>query len=308
MKNWRWLALVAVLVVAGALLRGVAIPTGRTDVAPAGQFGKIRWPWAPTAAVTVWFPDDSGHYLLPVARAVPEATAAAAVAEWAAGPVPGRGLVPALPTGMTVTGVQVDGDRAEVALASAGAALNELQTEALTLTLGSVPGVQQLTVTQDGRELLRDRPVGAAAAPAGGDQVRVYYLYRGQPLPVSRPLQPGASPQTAAVEQVLHGTPPEGVDWLPAGVDLDALELKGNTAHVRLRFSPALAARVEAGEWNFAPYYMAVVYTLTDFPEITKVQFAFTGLTAAALKQCRTPLAVPLLRPEPERARGRAGL
>lgn len=300
-RHWRWSLLAVVLLLTGALLRGVAVPAGRADVSPAGQFGTLRWPWAPAAAVRVWFPDESGRYLIPVDRRVPLATPAAALAELAAGPAPGRGLAPALPPG-TAASVQVQGAHATIALT--GDPPGPLQQEALLRTAAGWPGMARVTVTANGRPLLADRPLVPAAGP---NNLLVYYLYRGNPLPVARPAPAGADRYAAAVAEVLQGPPPAGVDWLPAGVSLESLAVAGGTARVRLHFSPDLVARVEAGAWNFAPYYMAVVYTLTEFPDIKKVQFEFAGLTAAALRQCRTPLAVPLLRPEPEPGRGRAG-
>lgn len=302
MQAWRWPLLALVLLLAGGLLRGVAVPAGRADVAPAGRFGQIRWPWAPAATVTVWFPDDTGRHLVPVARRVAAATVRAALAELAAGPVPGRGLAPALPAGTALTAAAAAPDGHAGADLAGGAALTELQREALVRTLGALPGATAVRVTHNGQVLFSGPP----PVPAPGD-LTVYYLHRGLPLPVTRPAPAGTDPYVAAVNAVLHGAPPPDVDWLPAGVELESLAVKGGTAHVRLRFSPALAARVEAGAWNFAPYYMALVYTLTEFPEIKKAQFDFTGLTAVALKQCRTPLAVPLLRPEPEPGRWRAG-
>lgn len=297
---WRWPLAAAALLLAGALLRGLAVPAGAADLAPAARFGRLHWPRS-AAAVRVWFPDATGRFLIPVWRAVASASPAAALAELAAGPAPGQGLLPTLPAG----------SRARVQVGEAGHATVDLtggqpplplQREALIRTVAGAPGVGQVSIRHDGVTLAEQ----VAVQPPASDQVTVYYLYRGLPLPVARGVQPGEEPMASAARAVLGEPPPAGVNWLPGGVEMESLRVKGSTAHVRLRFSPELGARVEAGEWNFAPYYMALVYTLTEFPGIERVQLEFQGLTAAALRQCRTPLAVPLVRPEPEPARGRS--
>lgn len=272
----RWLTLSLVL---AALLAGVGL--------------RLLVHRPPAAVLTVYYPDLEGRRLVGVARAVKSATAETAVAELLAGPAPDSPLAPALPGGTRVTLSPSGAETAATADPMPGA----LGHEAIARTLLSLPGVE--AVITGGR-----RWTPADVQPGPG-QVQVYYPYRGVPVPVIRnvPATRGVDGMRGAVTGLLTDAPPQGLYGPPPGVSLADLAVKGEVAHVRLALSPDLARTLAAGGWDFSPYYMSVIYTLTEFPGIHRVHFEFTGLSAAALQQCRTPLSVPLSRPAPEKGR-----
>lgn len=285
MSRYGWFLIVLVMLAAGSVLKGLAVPDGRADLAPEAQSGRFAWPRLGGEVVTVYFPEPQSGHLFPVARRVAAASPRAALEELFAGPAPGRQLAPAVPPGVRLTDVRVTGSAAEVAVEG-----GPLPSPALT-AIARTLGVERLRV--NGKDEVRVEQAGT----------RLYFMQRGMPLPVLLPGQQ-LSPRES-LERLLTMAPPAGVPWLPSGISLDALEVSKGTARVRLRFAPALQSLVESGAWNFAPYYMGVVYTLTEFPEIERVRFEFAGLSPLALKQCRTPLSVALQRPAPEN--GRAG-
>lgn len=319
----RWLTLGLAMVFLGGVLKGVAVPSGSAATDPAAHFGALRWSFGRRAAVQVYFPDRSGQWLIPVARSVREATPAAALAELAAGPAPGGGLAPALPPDWRVAAVSLQGDTAHVALATGGtgapapgtavegapAGVSDVAAALAATLRAAAPQVNHVALTVDGRTDGRfpaANPLNGGRAPdAGEEAVTLYYLLGGRPLPVPAGLPAGPDLPRRTLEHLLAAPAPGGVPWIPPGVSLEGFAVRRGVAHVRLRLSPDLASLVEAGVWNFAPYYMGVVYTLTQFPDIRKVQFEFAGLTALALRQCRTPLSVPLVRPGPETGRSK---
>ncbi|HEY3365179.1 MAG TPA: GerMN domain-containing protein [Symbiobacteriaceae bacterium] len=247
----------------------------------------------PGAVLTIYYPDREGRRLVGVARAVKAATAETAVAELLAGPAPGGPLAAALPASSRVV---LSGPATDLVVAVTPSAAPPGE-EALARTLLGLTGMQSVTVS--GR-----RWTAADVAPGTG-QTLVYYPYRGVPVPVIRslPATQGVQGMQAAVADFLTDAPPQGLYGPPPGISLVDLTVKGDAAHVRFALAPDLARTLAAGGWNFSPYYMSVIYTLTEFPGIHRVQFEFTGLSAAALQQCRTPLSIPLSRPEPEKGR-----
>ncbi len=286
LRAYRWPVAALIVLVAGALLKSIAVPAGRADVTPEARVGRFAWPWGARAVVTVYFPQEETGYLIPVDRAVEAATPEAALAELAAGPAEGRGLEPAIPPGVKLRGVTVEGERAVVM--AEGGPLPEHTLRAIAYSLGV------------SRVRTGDQEVAVETAGT-----RLYYVSRGQPFPVVLPDRTLTPRQ--AIEALLTEPPPEGLPWVPPGVSVDALEVRRGVAYLRLRFTPELQKLVESGVWNFSSYYMGVVYTLTEFEGIEKVRFEFAGLSPLALKQCRTPLAVPLTRPGPEPGRAQGG-
>ncbi|HYF90618.1 MAG TPA: GerMN domain-containing protein [Symbiobacteriaceae bacterium] len=243
--------------------------------------------------VTLYFPDLEQSRLVGVARAVTRATPEATVAELVAGPAPDTPLLPALPAGARV---EVTGEDGNLTL-TVDPVPGPLAREALARSVLGLPSVRSVIVA--GRRWTADE-----VRPAPGESL-VYYPDRGLPAAVPTPLPAtdGVDGMRAAVTAFLTNPPPSGLAGPPAGITLADLTVKGDVAHVRLSLSPDLTRTLTAGGWNFSPYYMSVIYTLTEFPGIRRVQFEFTGLTAVALQQCRTPLSVPLPRPAPERRR-----
>jgi spore germination protein GerM len=277
------LGVIAVLL-GGALLRGWLVDTSRGDMAPEASGWRLRWPWTPQAEVTVFFPTPEGAQVS-VRRTVAEATPLAALRELAAGPVPDSGLVPALPPGLVVEEVAVDGGIATVRVSG-----GEVGPEAAALMARSLASVTAVRVV-----MAEGRALDPVAVPPSSPQVT--YLWRGRPVPVAAA---AAADPTGAVRRLLEGPPPPGVDPMPFGLTLLGVSVDGDLAKVSLGIAPGVVEELVAGRWQFAPQAMAMVYTLTDQPGVRRVQFEFPDLPAAARRNCRTPLGVPLVRPDAE--------
>lgn len=291
----KWLAglgVVAVLLGAG-LLRGWLVPASRGDLAPEAYGWRLRWPWAPRAEVTVFFPTTDGAPFVAVARAVDEATPLTALKELAAGPAPGSGLGPALPSGLIIQSVDVEGGTATVRVAGAVPDEGALAVMARTLQ-GHATAMS--VIFDDGSA------VGPIPVPVGDE---VTYLWRGLPVPVAA--DGVAGDPARAVARLLDGPAPTGADALPGGISLAGVRVKGDLATVSLTLSPGVTEELTAGRWEFAAHAMAIVYTLTDQPGIRRVQFDFPDLPEAARRNCRTPLGVPLVRPDAEAGRAKGG-
>jgi len=269
---------VGALILLGTLLRGWLVPAHRGDLSPEAYGWRLRLPWAAKAVVTVYFPVPDGDAWAAMRRVVPEATPQAALRELAAGPAPESGLGLVLPAtarfgrvdvanGVAV--VQVDGWEP-----SAVEAVQPLEAmaRALQAWAGSVK-----VVTTTGRVLGASAPTGPRAA--------VTYLWRGLPVPLPVDLPDGSALPAAAVDRLLKGPAPAGVDAMPGGVSLLEVQIKGDLAKVALGLTPALTQELTAGRWQFAPYAMAIVYTLTDQPAIRRVQFDFPNLPPAARRR-----------------------
>jgi hypothetical protein len=299
MKRAIWAGLAVILVlVSGALLRGWLVPASRGDLAPEAYHWRLDWPWSPKAEVAVAFPLPHNAPGAPdvwtiVRRQVPQATPLAALQELAAGPAPESGLQPVAPPRARVMQATAGADGVVTAQVE-GWEPDPLALEAMARTVGTAVKA----VDPSGR------PLGAAPAPvaAGGT---VTYLWRGMAVPVPATLPDGPDRPAAAVKRLLAGAPPEGVDPMPEGVTLAGVELKGDVAKVSLNLSEGVTQELVAGRWQFAPHAMAIVYTLTDLPGIRRVQFDFPNLPPEARRNCRTPLGVPLQRPDAESARAK---
>lgn len=291
-----------VLIMAGVLLRGWLVPAHRGDLAPEAHNWRLRLPWAPGEQVRLAFPTPNGSLWVSVRRSVPTATPLAALRELAAGPPPGAGLAAVLPAGAVVADVTADGGVATIHLTSwepapdDPAATAALAAMARTLA-GQFPLTELRAVTASGRIL---GPVALAAPDS-----HVTYLWHGRPVPVTAALPDGPDRPAEAVRRLLAGPAPAGVEGRPDGVSLLNVAVRGDVALVSLDLSPAGTHELIAGRWLFAPHAMAIVYTLTDLPGIRRVQFDFPNLPPAARRQCRTPLGVPLVRPDPEPALGK---
>lgn len=294
---------VVLVVLTGALLRGWLVPAHRGDLAPEAYGFRLRLPWRAKGEVTVFFPTPEGGLQVAVRRAVSEPTPLAALRELAAGPAPESGLAPALPAGLSVDSVTLDGTAVSVSVSGWDPAHDDPSVEpalgAMTRTLGGLPGgLTTLALTTPSGHRLGPT---AIEPPAGG----VIYLWRGLPVPTPAALPTGTDRPAAAVTAVLTQPAPAGADPMPPGVRLLGIQVKGDTAKVSLDLSPGNVQELIAGRWQFAPYAMALVHTLTELESIRRVQFDFPNLPPEARRQCRTPLGVPLVRPDAERPRGR---
>jgi hypothetical protein len=228
---------------------------------------------------------------------VEAATPLAALRELAAGPAPESGLAPVLPAGLVVDAVSVESGAATVRV-SGPAPESAVVASAMGRTLSGQFRVTALRLEYAGGPSVG--PVAVSDSFSGG---RVTYLWRGLPVPVAATLPDGPDRPAAALRRLLAGPAAPGVDELPAGVRLLSVQVKGDLARVSLGLSPDLTTELVAGRWQFAPHAMAVVYTLTDLPGIRRVQFDFPNLPPEARRNCKTPLGVPLVRPDAEAGR-----
>lgn len=301
------LAVLAVLT-AGALLRGWLIPAYRGDLAPEAHAWRLRLPWMPSAEVTLAFPTPDDRLWVTVRRRVPEATPLVALRELAAGPAPGSGLARALPEGMAIGQVSITGDTAEIHLAETGPVPDGIDgtggspqarrmLSALSRTLGESFSVGSIRVLSSDGKFIAGTSTAGEATVLGS---RVFYLWQGRPVPVSVDLPDNSERPAAAVRRLLAGPAPSGAQEAPPGVTILDVRVDGDLAKVYLGLAPPLVSELTAGRWLFAPHAMAIVYTLTDLPGIKRVQFEFPNLPPEARRQCRTPLGVPLVRPDPE--------
>lgn len=207
-------AVIAGLLVAGAILHGVAIaaPT------PAGT------PQDVVSAVTLYFATEDGRYLVPVARRVAEEelSPARALEELLAGPRAGPELRPTFAAGAAGAELSVTGDRARVELpagAVAGVGLARA-IDALVLTLTEFREVESVEVWVGGQPVGADgtvvrQPVGLGRpavnpetpeASAGG--VELYFAHGTVDrylVPVTRAVPPDRLGPEAALTELLAG-------------------------------------------------------------------------------------------------------
>lgn len=290
---------VAVLLI-GALLRGWLVPASQGGLSPEAYGWRLRLPWAAREEVVIAFPVEGGKVWGTVRRAVPEATPLAAVRELVAGPVPGSGLQPIFTPGARVTGVAIANGVARVTIEGWDPPAHDPSIpRALRAVARALAGHAKEAEIEIPSETL-----GPVMVPeAAGDQVS--YLWRGAPVRVPAELPAGEGRAEAAVQRLFAGPVPDGVEGMPSGIGLLGVEVKGDLAKVSLSLSPALTQELVAGRWQFAPYAMSMLYTLTDQPGIKRVQFEIPNLPAEAKRNCRTPLGRPMVRPDAEKSRAK---
>jgi hypothetical protein len=244
----------------GALAVAAAVALGllaRALPAAATPGGFAHWlPWAAPPAVTLFYPDASGSYLVPLTAAAAgdladPATLAAALASE---PPAGLGLV-------------------------APSADTPLAREARAQTLAAWPGGAAL-------------PVGEGqAAPS-----RLLHFVAGE-LIVALPSD-AASPREA-LDAFLAGPAVSGLAGLPADVRLlgYAYDARNGLLRVDLSYSAAVRALAADEPETMRRVLLALIATLTSYPEVQAVMLDFEGRARLGVGQCAELLRTPQRRP-----------
>ncbi|MBI4456296.1 MAG: GerMN domain-containing protein [Acidobacteria bacterium] len=297
-----WAILVAAALITGYIaMRGEIFSRVSQSLSVISSILPLR-----TATVTLYFTDAEGRYLVPVSRFIKASSNIERVAleELIRGPERGSVLAPSVPREQTLRSVAVRSGIAYVELG--GYQVGDMAKKAMIHTLTDLPGIRQVMLSWDDKEtegaLSRPRCINAEKhqASTGSDNTRpviLYFLSQGNLVPVTRKVGVTEDLPLAALQEFLNGPLPDGgLTGPPSGIQLLNLHVANGVAHVRLRFDEQLQSLMERGVWNFYPYHSAVIYTLTEFPQIRRVQFDFVGLTPEAVAGCQTP-SIPLARP-----------
>ncbi|MEM7125103.1 MAG: GerMN domain-containing protein [Chloroflexota bacterium] len=292
LSKYRAVALLAALFVLGALLRPVAASQqAAATVTVADQYG--------SAAVTLYFLEETGAYLIPVSRRVvdeAEQTPARALAELLAGPKAGP-LVPFFEGGATLLDLTIKSGQAKIAL-SMPEMVEQLSTHAmdgLRWTMTEFEEIEQIAVTVNGWSVDADgkfvdqitplaRPAAINSQFSGvGHPVMLYFGYGADPsllVPVTtylattdskttdRETVAGDAQITQIIEQLLVG-PPAGshlLSTIPETVHLLDVHMDGVIANVN--FSEELVIAYRLKEANALHVRKAVIATLTSLPGV----------------------------------------
>jgi spore germination protein GerM len=279
-------AVVLALVVIGAALRPAAASATAAPVSVAPQYGH--------PAVTAWFGESTGRYLVPVTRRVDEGavTPRAAFEALLAGPEAGPELRPVFPPGTTVTSFEARGSEAVVDLSAVALdrvdAAQAVHAVILTLTESgdlkavrlSVAGVP---VDADGRAALSSaalpRPAvnpETPAAEAGG--VELYFAFGDQDqylVPVTR--ADGAADPGEAFAQLRKGPAPDSSlrPALPLNVSLLSWRQEGALAVVNVDEQLIYAYRLSKANAQFVR--KAIIATLTRLPGVKAGMIEING-------------------------------
>ena len=279
-------AALAALIVAGAVLRPAAAQATVTPVSVAPQYGR--------AAVTAWFGEVTGAYLVPVTRRVDEDAVSPrhALEALLAGPAAGPELRALFPAGVTVTTFETRGSEAVVDL-SAGAfdgidAARAVDAAVLTITESgdlravrlSVDGVP---VDADGRAALSSvalpRPVPNPETPeAAGGGVELYFAYGVTDqylVPVTR--ADAAADPGEAVAQLLKGPAPDSGlrPALPLNVGVINWRQEGALAVINVDEQLIYAYRLSKA--NALYVRKAIMATLTRLPGVKAGMIEING-------------------------------
>ena len=277
---------IVALVVTGAALRPAAATASVRPVSVAPQYGR--------AAVTAWFAESTGRYLIPVTRRMDDGVVSPrrALEALLAGPLAGPELRPVLAPGATITAFETRFGEAIVDL-SPGAldgvdAARAVDAALLTLTesgdLGTVRlSVAGVPVDADGRaaasSVALPRPAvnpETPAAEAGG--VELYFAFGAQDqylVPVTRAdevVDPGE-----AFAQLLAGPRPDAGlrPAVPTNVSLLGWRTEGALAVLDVDEQLIYAYRLSKA--NALHVRKAIMATLTRLPGIKAGMLEING-------------------------------
>jgi spore germination protein GerM len=280
-------AVIAGLLVAGAVLNGVALAAAP----PAGPPPEV------VSAVTLYFATDDGRYLVPVARRISEAelSPARAVDELLAGPRAGPELRTTFAAGPLSAAFTVTGERARVELPTG--ALSGVDPAraiaALVLTLTDFRAIESVEVWVGGQPVGADgavvrepvalgRPAVNPESPeasAGG--VELYFAHGTVDrylVPVTRALPPDRLGPEAALAELLAGPRAEsGLERpVPPDVRLLGARMEGGLAIGDFddRLSDAFVLAGDDGEF----IRTAIIATLTALPGVEGGAIEINGL------------------------------
>jgi hypothetical protein len=274
--------------VVGALIVGVI---GRSLVSDGTNSAFVSWlPWLDRPAITLFYGDASGQYLVPVSRSVDadDTQPEALVDTLLAGPADGSGLATLIPDGTIASSVALEDGTLRVDLSgSYGAEASELTHESVLQSMSSWPDVDTVAITVDGTPLDFDSTGHL-----------IYFYDEDHDMLVARPtdqVRPGdvlAEYLAGPDDPRLAGLPP---DIESLGVTLGSNELL--TLDFTFRDSlrdyaidhPSSVRRVLEG--------LIATFT-TGFPEVAGVLLDFEGHNALGLGQCANLLNTVQAQPE----------
>lgn len=262
--------------VAGALLIGLI---ARSVVSDGTDSAFVRWlPWLDRPAITLFYGDATGHYLVPVSRTLgpDDARPEALVDTLLAGPADGTGLVNLIPDGTSVTSVALEDGTLRVDLSgSYRAGAPALVHESVFQSMRSWPDVDTVAIAIDGIPLDFDSTGHL-----------IYFYDEAHDMLVARPTdleRPGD-----VLTEYLAGPDDPHLVGLPADIESLGVTLGSNqllTLDFTFRESlreyaidhPSSVRRVLEG--------LIATFT-TGFPEIGGVLLDFEGRNALGLGQC----------------------
>ena len=277
-----------IALVSGALLVGLI---GRGVVSDGANSGFVRWlPWLNRTAVTLFYGDATGDYLVPVSRTLSpdDARPVALVEILLDGPADGSGLVSLIPDGTVASSVELEDGALSVDLSGTyGAGAFGLTHESLFQSMRSWPDVDAVAITVDGIPLDFDSTGHL-----------IYFYDETHDMLVARPTdleRPGD-----VLAEYLAGSGDPRLAGLPSDIESLGVGLGSNellTLEFTFRDSlrnyaidhPDSVRRVLEG--------LIATFT-TGFPEVGGVWLDFEGHNALGLGQCANLLNTVQSQPE----------
>jgi Sporulation and spore germination len=250
----------------------------------------LRAAWLPWAApVTIFYPDATGRFLVPVAtyidgdRADP-ATLAHALASR---PPAGLGLQPLIAGPQSVRHVAITGGVARLDLSAEGLTISgdtPLARQAILQSVAAWPAITGVQLSVDGTP-------DAAAVPA-----RLIYGVSGDLL-AAVPVR-AVGPRDL-VDTYLVSAAEAGLVGLPADVRLLGYELDARSGLLRLNFSysPGIQEFATHNPELMRSVLLGLIATMTAVPEVEAVMLDFEGRARLGVGQCADLLRTPQRRP-----------
>ena len=252
---------------------------GRSVVSDGTDSGFVRWlPWLNQTAVTLFYGDAAGDYLVPVSREISpdDARPEVLIETLLAGPANGSGLVTLIPDGTVATSVVLENGALHVDLSgSYRAGASELTHESVLQSMRSWPGVDAVSVTVDGIPLEFDSTGHL-----------IYFYDEAHDMLVARPTDMELPRDVLA--EYLAGSGDPRLAGLPADIESLGANLGSNqllTLEFTFRDSlrdyaidhPSSVRRVLEG---------LIATFSTGFPQVGGVLLDFEGHNALGLGQC----------------------
>lgn len=302
----RWLALVTILVALGIALRVFAAQS---------PINVSVWlPWLNRPTVTLYFTDPQGMYFVPIARPITasEDLPQQALQELIHGPKADTGLLSALPADTQIRSLAVREGIAFVDL-SASFLANPVHgmgqaVTAVEKTLTALPEVQEVNLSIEGQPL--ESVIDLPATPVEATTATLYFVHGAYLVPVDYALAASTNGPRQALELYLQGPPAEGnLAGLPPGTKLLDFDFSPNNGLVRvnLAYTEAIRAMAMADPEQTRQVLTAIIFTLTEYPEVKAVMLDFEGNDQLGLGQCSSLLHTAQLRPtilNPEQTTG----
>lgn len=191
-----------------------------------------------------------------------------------------------LPKGTTVNDVKLSDGVAHVDLSGFsgfGGVMDEAMARAsIVNTLTDLDGVDKVVITVDGKDY-----IGASGNPVGpmshidisdGKTYKVYFSDANAEylIPEMRTVEAGKSPAVGIIEELIKGpTRSDLTKTIPEGTKLISLEINNGVAYVN--FSREFKENHWGGSAGETMTLYSVIDSLTELPEIKRVQFLIEG-------------------------------